>query len=249
MSCKENQRWYPVEYDQVNDALILAENQFYEKNSSKIFTKQEDCIFGSGGKSSVVTINGNYPGETIEVVEGALVHVKVINKLYGGVSPVIHFHGFKFDNGYYWYDGVKDITQCPIPNNQFFTYSFIASEIGTRWYHGHGSGVKLDGLYGAIIVHPKNKPVGPAPNVFLVADYISSSIHGSTSTMKVSSAYHVDGGSAEVIFSPNGDKRLYFEDNVPVSDFVIDGVYINGRDATNQNVRFPNFPLKVTSVR
>ena len=56
--------------------------------------------------------------------------------------------------------------------------------------------------------------------------------------MKVSSAYHVDGGSAEVIFSPERGKRLYFEDNVPVSDFAIDGVYINGRDATSENVRF-----------
>ena len=51
--------------------------------------------------------------------------------------------------GYYWYDGVSGITQCNIGSSQTFTYSFIATEVGTRWYHGHGSGVKLDGLYGS----------------------------------------------------------------------------------------------------
>ena len=30
-------------------------------------------------------------------------------------------------------------------------------EVGVRWFHGHASGVKLDGLYGAFIVHPKEK--------------------------------------------------------------------------------------------
>ena len=46
------------------------------------------------------------------------------------------------------YDGVAMLTQCPIPTSQKFTYSFVASEVGLRWYHGHGSGLKVDGLYG-----------------------------------------------------------------------------------------------------
>ena len=97
----------------------------------------------------MVVINDKFPYEPLEVNEGALVHVKVTNNLLGGVSPVVHFHGFKFDHGHFWYDGVAGITQCPISNRQSFTYSFIASEVGTRWFHGHGTGVKLDGLYGS----------------------------------------------------------------------------------------------------
>ena len=74
----------------------------------------------------------------------------------GGASATVHFHGFTFSNGYAWYDGVAGIHQCPIAPKQSFTYNFIASEVGTRWYHGHGSGLKMDGLFGAIIVHPRN---------------------------------------------------------------------------------------------
>ena len=110
----------------------------------------------------------------MHVMEGSLVHIKVINNILGGVAPTIHFHGFKMSQGkafcpvnkpyrmdfffrgqpslgYYWYDGVVGLTQCGIDPNQSFTYSFIASEVGVRWFHGHSSGVKLDGLYGAFI--------------------------------------------------------------------------------------------------
>ena len=51
-------------------------------------------------------MNGHSPAEVLEVYEGALVHVKVVNRLMGGVSPTIHFHGLKMDQGYFWYDGV-----------------------------------------------------------------------------------------------------------------------------------------------
>ena len=102
MSCKENGRWFPVELDEKTKKLILSQNQFYQRNTSKTFEDEKNCIFGNGGKSTVVAINGQYPGPTLEVFEGSLVHVKIINKLFGGVSPVLHFHGFKFDHGYYW---------------------------------------------------------------------------------------------------------------------------------------------------
>ena len=61
------------------------------------------CIFGSGTKAGVIEINGQYPAAPIQVTEGALVHVKVNNNLFGAVAPTLHWHGFKMSNGYYWY--------------------------------------------------------------------------------------------------------------------------------------------------
>ena len=61
------------------------------------------CIFGSGSKAGVIEINGQYPAAPIQVTEGALVHVKVNNNLFGAVAPTLHWHGFKMSNGYYWY--------------------------------------------------------------------------------------------------------------------------------------------------
>ena len=51
------------------------------------------------------------------------------------------------------------ITQCGINPGQSFTYSFIAEEEGTRWYHGHSGGIRMDGVYGAIIVSPTSPSI------------------------------------------------------------------------------------------
>ena len=137
------------------DFLTHPGQGFKENGFSELHQRSIDpcsrCIFGKGGKAGVVEINDHYPAPPMHVMEGSLVHVKVINNILGGVAPTIHFHGFKMGQGYYWYDGVVGLTQCGIDPNQSFTYSFIASEVGIRWFHGHSSGVKLDGLYGAFI--------------------------------------------------------------------------------------------------
>ena len=72
------------------------------------------CIFGSGTKAGVIEINGQYPAAPIQVTEGALVHVKVNNNLFGAVAPTLHWHGFKMSNGYYWYvmPGRKSERSC-----------------------------------------------------------------------------------------------------------------------------------------
>jgi iron transport multicopper oxidase len=71
-------------------------------------------------------------------------------------------------------DGTTGVTQCPIPpgtprfvssvdevltfTGSSFTYSFIASEPGTYWYHSHNNGQYPDGLRGPIVVHDPNAP-------------------------------------------------------------------------------------------
>jgi len=105
MSCHEPDRpgfgdWFPVEINE-NGEIIQAGNNMYVRDSAFKFN-QTDCIFGNGNKTAVVTINDQFPAEPLEVTEGALVYVKVKNNLFGGVSPVIHFHGFKFDQGHFW---------------------------------------------------------------------------------------------------------------------------------------------------
>ena len=166
MSCQNDTKWYPVALNGER-VPFLTENTYYETNKSRVFENTENCIFGSGSKAGVIETNGYFPAGPMKVWEGALVHIKIINNLLGAVAPTVHWHGFRMSEGYYWYeplrmthttvllifryDGVAGLTQCGIESKSTFTYSFIASEVGVRWWHGHSSGVKLDGLYGAII--------------------------------------------------------------------------------------------------
>lgn len=272
MSCKHGDFWYPIEIAD-NGTIIQGHNTFYMEGMKLDYTvndfppelwewKEFDpdkCVFGHGGKTGIITINGESPGAPLEVYEDTLVHVTVVNRLMGGVAPTVHFHGFKFGQGYYWYDGVAGITQCSIGVGESFTYSFIASETGTHWYHSHASGVKMDGLMGSIIVHPKEKKRSryssmyapfnwpadsPRPNVFLISDYITAKMHGAGSPVKVSSSFYSNQGSAEVNNSPQ--RRWFTEDGTEVTGNVVDEIFINGRTASiDSAVPLEEFDLSV----
>ena len=110
MSCKHGDWWYPVEISP-NGTIHQAENNFYGKNYTddptlqdfpselyepKVFD-EKNCVFGNGEKTGMITINNQAPPKPLEVIEGALVHVRVNNYLGGGISTSLHFHGFKMD--------------------------------------------------------------------------------------------------------------------------------------------------------
>ncbi|KAK8720077.1 hypothetical protein OTU49_013595, partial [Cherax quadricarinatus] len=58
-------------------------------------------------------------------------------------------------------DGVPFLTQCPIPPDTYFRYSFYVPDAGTYYYHSHAEFQRGDGLYGGIIVR---QPPGEDPN-------------------------------------------------------------------------------------
>ncbi|XP_031570019.1 laccase-4-like [Actinia tenebrosa] len=104
-----------------------------------------------GYNRTIITINDQFPGPTIEVMEGAEVVVTVVNELLKeGLS--IHWHGIHMRQNP-WMDGVPFVSQCPVQTMQSFQYRFIADPPGTHWYHSHFEMQKADGLFGALIIH------------------------------------------------------------------------------------------------
>ena len=60
-----------------------------------------------------------------------------------------------------WSDGVPGITQRPIQPGDSFTYEFQATQHGSHWYHAHFRGQIQDGMYGAIVIHPRRGEPDP----------------------------------------------------------------------------------------
>jgi FtsP/CotA-like multicopper oxidase with cupredoxin domain len=92
----------------------------------------------------------------LRVTEGDRIRINVTNHL--PESTTVHWHGLILPNAM---DGAADITQPPIEPGQTFTYEFVAAQRGTYFYHSHDH---LDrqqalGLYGALIIDPKD-PAG-----------------------------------------------------------------------------------------
>ncbi|CAG8539615.1 8815_t:CDS:10 [Paraglomus occultum] len=109
-----------------------------------------------GFTRQLTTVNGQYPGPTIEVNKGDRILLKINNKL--GEPTAIHAHGM-LQRGTPWFDGVPWMAQCVIPDNYEFTYNFtVPVEVGTHWYHAHETMQYVDGAFGALIVHDPDDP-------------------------------------------------------------------------------------------
>ncbi|HVO43034.1 MAG TPA: multicopper oxidase domain-containing protein [Aggregatilineales bacterium] len=111
-------------------------------------TAQTAAIDLEGGKTEQAhTFGGTVPSPELRVQQGDLVVVTLINKL--PVSTSIHWHGISVPNAE---DGVAGLTQDVVKPGGAYTYRFIASDVGTHWYHSHQeTSIQLPpGLYGAI---------------------------------------------------------------------------------------------------
>lgn len=102
--------------------------------------------------------NATIPGPRIRVTEGDRVRITVTNHL--PESTTVHWHGLILPNEM---DGPAKITQKPIPPGGSYTYEFITEQAGTFFYHTHDHVDRQQafGLYGALIIDPKNAQEAP----------------------------------------------------------------------------------------
>lgn len=106
---------------------------------------------GKGGK--VIAVNEQFPGPELRFKQGDHVVINVKNNLDTGTS--IHWHGVLVP---WQMDGVSGVSQQPIPAGGKFTYEFTLEQSGTYWYHSHTGLQEQDGLYGALVIEPLQKP-------------------------------------------------------------------------------------------
>ncbi|KZT51724.1 multicopper oxidase, partial [Calocera cornea HHB12733] len=128
------------------------------------FVLRSELRAPDGVLKRVLTVNGLFPGPTIELRSGDTLRVSVRNELEEGTA--LHWHGLRFADGTVSQDGTPGLTQCPIPPNGTYTYEFRTSpdQAGTYWYHSHGGAQRADGLWGGLVIHP------PAPAAALQAE-------------------------------------------------------------------------------
>jgi CopA family copper-resistance protein len=115
-------------------------------------TIEENEITLAGVTANGMTINGGIPGPTLEFNEGDLAIINVTNKMDEETS--VHWHGLILPN---FYDGVPYLTTPPIKPNTTFQYRIPINQSGTYWYHSHTMLQEQKGVYGSIVIHPKEK--------------------------------------------------------------------------------------------
>ncbi len=99
-------------------------------------------------------INGGIPAPTLEFTEGDDAEIVVHNKLTEEVS--IHWHGILLPPEE---DGVAYVNTPPILGGKSHTFRFKIRQHGTYWYHSHTKLQEQKGIYGALIIRPRQKTI------------------------------------------------------------------------------------------
>lgn len=122
----------------------------------------------TGRARTAVTVNGGVPGPTLRWREGESITLRVRNQL--DTVSSIHWHGLvvPFDQ-----DGVPGLSFDGIPARSEFTYRFPVRQSGTYWYHAHSRFQEQSGLYGAIVIAPKDgeRQAADREHVILISDW------------------------------------------------------------------------------
>ena len=106
----------------------------------------------TGNPSYATTVNGMLQGPTLHWREGDALTIHVTNNL--SESSSIHWHGIILP---FHMDGVPGISYDGIAPGETFTYTFTLQQSGTYWYHSHSGFQEQTGVYGAIVIEPKEK--------------------------------------------------------------------------------------------
>ena len=101
-----------------------------------------------------LTVNGSVPAPTLRWREGDTVTLRAANTLDEDAS--IHWHGILLPANM---DGVPGLSFHGIRPGETYVYRFKVRQGGTYWYHSHSGFQEQRGLYGPLIIDPRE----PAP--------------------------------------------------------------------------------------
>jgi CopA family copper-resistance protein len=128
----------------------------------------------TGRERQAITVNGSLPAPVLRLKEGEKFTAHVRNTLQEDTS--IHWHGFLLPAAM---DGVPGLSFNGIHPGQTFSYEFPLRQSGTYWYHSHSALQEARGMYGAIIIEPRE----PEPfhydgeHVVLLSDWSDENPH------------------------------------------------------------------------
>ncbi|MSN27395.1 MAG: multicopper oxidase domain-containing protein [Geobacter sp.] len=177
-------------------AALVAQSVQAEMREYDLTIAQQDLDI-TGTVRPAMTVNGGIPGPTLRFTEGDLARIRVHNTM--SVESSIHWHGLLVPPGM---DGVPLISFPPIAAGATFTYEFPIRQNGTYWYHSHTNMQEQSGVYGAIVIEPRDKSASaPRDFTILFSDWIDADPSSVIRTLKRGSEwYALKRGSAQSIF-------------------------------------------------
>ncbi|RTQ45066.1 copper oxidase [Hymenobacter gummosus] len=120
----------------------------------------------TGRTRLAIAINGQIPAPTLRFTEGDTAVVRVHNQM--SVETSIHWHGLLLPNDQ---DGVPYLNTAPIEPGGTHTFTFPLIQSGTYWYHSHTMLQEQNGLYGSIVIQPRQVKYELKEYVLVLSDW------------------------------------------------------------------------------
>lgn len=111
----------------------------------------ESLVNYTGSPRVAHTVNGSLPAPLLRWREGDTVTLRVANTLASDHAS-IHWHGLILPANM---DGVPGLSFDGIHPGETYVYRFDVRQAGTYWYHSHSGFQEQRGLYGPIIIDPR----------------------------------------------------------------------------------------------
>lgn len=165
-------------------------------NPTKKFTmilENTEIEIAPGEKVKTWAFNGTVPGPTVRLTQGENASILFVNN--GTFPHTIHFHGFHDDKN----DGVLPV----IMPGKKYTYNITAEPAGALMYHCHVPPVSEHirmGMYGALIIDPKDQPLKPAKEYYMVMSEFSTNEKNVTKFL--ADYYPINGYSYQYMSNP-----------------------------------------------
>jgi CopA family copper-resistance protein len=148
----------------------------------------ETLVNFTGAPRTAHTVNGSLPAPVLRWKEGDTVTLRASNHLREGDAS-IHWHGILLPANM---DGVPGLSFNGIRPGETYVYRFNVKQSGTYWYHSHSAFQEQLGLYGALIVEPRD----PEPfhydreHVILLSDWTDEDPERLFAKLKKQSDYY-----------------------------------------------------------
>jgi CopA family copper-resistance protein len=149
---------------------------------------EETLVNFTGSPKLAHTVSGSLPAPILRWKEGDTVTVRASNRLRDDDAS-IHWHGILLPANM---DGVPGLSFNGIAPGETYVYRFTVKQGGTYWYHSHSAFQEQLGLYGALIIEPRE----PEPfrydreHVILLSDWTDESPERLFAKLKKRSDYY-----------------------------------------------------------
>jgi CopA family copper-resistance protein len=155
-------------------------------NAIDLFIGDQEIEIG-GRRAAAISINGTVPGPLLRLREGQEAVIRVTNRL-ASETTSIHWHGIILP---FRMDGVPGVSYPGIRAGETFTYRFPVRQHGTYWYHSHSAAQEQEGVFGPLIIEPRERePFGfDREYVVMLGDWLWAKPETMLAKLKKDSSY------------------------------------------------------------